>query len=300
MQVPTHTQIDTTELIRIVGHATDAVAGTRARLAAIIARICPLIGALCGAAAIARCDSGGAPPEFDCFASAGQWDDEARSAFENYVAKGWTNDPAYVIAMTRLVPGGGALHRAELISDQDWYNCDHFLSFRKPCGIDGSIYAIAPLSRPGQFIAMSYHEKLGTRLHPNATHAVRTLIMGLDFIGEAYFRELDARRLITTLTPRLRDILACYQLGMSAKQAAAKLGIKRSSVQQYSKSIHKHFNVNTRHELMAKCRSLRIELRLDDRPWAPNLDIDTDFAKVLFPSASDQSTTSDSSSKLQP
>ncbi|QYU68083.1 hypothetical protein J4558_25085 [Leptolyngbya sp. 15MV] len=80
MQVPTHTQIDTTELIRIVGHATDAVAGTRARLAAIIARICPLIGALCGAAAIARYDSGGAPPEFDCFASAGQWDDEARSA----------------------------------------------------------------------------------------------------------------------------------------------------------------------------------------------------------------------------
>ena len=53
------------------------------------------------------------------------------------------------------------------------------------------------------------------------------------------------------LTPRQQDVLWALRSGDSEKQVAAKLGVSIHTVHVYVKAIYRHFNVNSRGELMS-------------------------------------------------
>ncbi len=55
------------------------------------------------------------------------------------------------------------------------------------------------------------------------------------------------------LSPRERQTLQYLLAGDSEKQVAAKLDISRHTVHIYVKTLYKHFGVNSRGELLAKC-----------------------------------------------
>jgi len=55
------------------------------------------------------------------------------------------------------------------------------------------------------------------------------------------------------LSPRERQTLQHLLAGDSEKQVAAKLGLSRHTVHIYVKMLYKHFEVNSRGELLAKC-----------------------------------------------
>jgi FixJ family two-component response regulator len=58
---------------------------------------------------------------------------------------------------------------------------------------------------------------------------------------------------IDQLTPRLRQTLELLLQGDSEKQVAFRLGLSRHTVHDYVKSLHRHFGVQSRGELMAIC-----------------------------------------------
>lgn len=53
------------------------------------------------------------------------------------------------------------------------------------------------------------------------------------------------------MAPRLRQTLSMLLEGDAEKEIARKLGISRHTVHVYIKSLHKHFDVSSRSELMA-------------------------------------------------
>lgn len=54
------------------------------------------------------------------------------------------------------------------------------------------------------------------------------------------------------LPPRVRQVLRCLLEGDSDKQAAARLGISRFTVNEYTKEVYRHFRVQGRPELLAR------------------------------------------------
>lgn len=57
---------------------------------------------------------------------------------------------------------------------------------------------------------------------------------------------------ISSLAPRIRQVLACLLEGDSEQQVAARLGLTRGTTHQYVKALYRSFGVGTRGELMAR------------------------------------------------
>ena len=55
-----------------------------------------------------------------------------------------------------------------------------------------------------------------------------------------------------SLSPRERQTLEHLLAGLSEKQIATRMRLSRNTVHHYVKSLHKHFSVSTRSELLAR------------------------------------------------
>jgi len=54
------------------------------------------------------------------------------------------------------------------------------------------------------------------------------------------------------LTPRIRQVLRCLLEGDGDKQIALRLGISKFTINQYVKILYRHFQVQSRPELLAR------------------------------------------------
>ncbi|WP_246173495.1 LuxR C-terminal-related transcriptional regulator [Limnoglobus roseus] len=70
----------------------------------------------------------------------------------------------------------------------------------------------------------------------------------------AYFLRATAPTLADHhgLSPRLAELLRCLLDGASEKQAARQLGLRQTTVHDYTTRIYRHFGVNSRPELLAQ------------------------------------------------
>ena len=59
----------------------------------------------------------------------------------------------------------------------------------------------------------------------------------------------------TDLSPRLQEVLISLMEGDSEKQVALRLGISRHTVHDYVKQLHARFGVQSRGELLSRCRA---------------------------------------------
>ncbi|HZZ41624.1 MAG TPA: helix-turn-helix transcriptional regulator [Tepidisphaeraceae bacterium] len=61
-----------------------------------------------------------------------------------------------------------------------------------------------------------------------------------------------ANELSSTMAPRIRETLRHLLIGDSEKQIANKLGISQHTVHVYVKRLYRHYDVNSRGELLAR------------------------------------------------
>ena len=96
--------------------------------------------------------------------------------------------------------------------------------------------------RRRQFIA-DYLKVVGSRVNPQKTPAA----------GAAPSRAAPPRpELALHLSPRLRQTLTRLLAGDSEKQVARHLDLSKNTVHVYVKALYRHYNVNSRGELLAK------------------------------------------------
>lgn len=182
------------------------------------------------------------------------WSGEGeRRAFLAYIetAQQTPLDPSIPRVARALAGGRRTFTRQELVPDREWYRSDHVQRFRRGAGVDNFIYATHP-DAGDRGHTISLHRPWGERPF---TERERRLV-------ELFHEECQFLRepvspvspsVLRDLSPRLRDTLLGLSRGRSEKQVAADLGISPHTVHEYVKALHRHFGVQSRSELLARC-----------------------------------------------
>ena len=168
------------------------------------------------------------------------------------------SDPSFSVTIMEYLRRGAhetgeALSRTDLLPDRAWYRSNLFEHGHRKGGVNESLICLRPVPRTADdFDGIVLLRAAGERdfsgrhrlLVREAYAIVAPLIGGaLAHVGEPSPSELP---------PRVRDVLRCLLEGDSDKQAAARLGISKYTVNQYAKVIFLHFRVTTRPELLAR------------------------------------------------
>ncbi len=146
-----------------------------------------------------------------------------------------------------------ALARGDLLLDSDWYRSAYFQNFHHHIGADDVMFCIRPVGTGGDpslglELLRGCRDRPYTARQKAAIREVGTLVAPL--LGGPLARFEEPRP--GDLPPRVRQVLTCFLDGDSDKQAAARLGISRHTVNEYAKQINRHFGVTGRAELLAR------------------------------------------------
>lgn len=154
--------------------------------------------------------------------------------------------------LDRAVPGI-VLPRTDLVPDREWYSSFYYQGCRRTLGADASLLCIRPIRNTrddycGLYLLRPIREQdFNGRQRAVAAEAM-TLVAPL--IGGALGRFYEPSP--SDLSPRLRQLLWCLLKGETDKQMAAWLGLTRHTVNQYTKTVFRHFGVRSRAELLAR------------------------------------------------
>jgi DNA-binding CsgD family transcriptional regulator len=163
---------------------------------------------------------------------------------------GPVGDP--IFRALRHVPGLVATRsRSQLVSDSEWYRSVSFNEYRRLCGVDHCVTSVCRVSDQGAVSVITGHRRVGERdFSPREVRLVEFF--------HAELRPLIGRQLVSaseprpeTLSPRLRETLACLMEGDSEKQVAARLGLSPATIHQYVTALYRRFGVQSRGQLMA-------------------------------------------------
>jgi DNA-binding CsgD family transcriptional regulator len=216
----------------------------------MFAGLCQLVGATAG--------SGGEgfwvrPTHTIQQLSAFEFGFEARSR-ERYLAylreSGPEGDPVY--RALQDVPGRVLTRtRSALVCDAVWYRSAVFNDYYKPAGIDHCLLSVCQVSPQGAITATALTRALGER--DFSPGEVRLLEFFHEELGRLVGRQLVSATEPSpdTLSPRLRQTLACLVEGDSEKQVAARLGLSATTVHDYVTALYRRFGVRSRGELLA-------------------------------------------------
>lgn len=141
--------------------------------------------------------------------------------------------------------------RDQLLGDREWYESAHVQELRRAARVDSFIYAAyAPGGDCGR--SFSLHRPWGDRpFGERERRLVDIFHHECTFLHEP--RSTVDPALLRGLPPRLQDTLRGLAKGRSEKQIAADLGISPHTVHEYVKALHRHFGVQSRSELLARC-----------------------------------------------
>ncbi len=150
-----------------------------------------------------------------------------------------------------LAEGTVALSRPMVVPDELWYTSAFYEHFVKPTGLDewASSFRIAP--QLNTVVMLGGNSDLGAE--PISMNRLKLLgILGEEIIPLLGSR-LSLRGQISKagLTPRQRQTLELLLDGLSEKQVAYKLGLSRATVHDYIVRLHRHFDVQSRGELLS-------------------------------------------------
>lgn len=149
---------------------------------------------------------------------------------------------------------GHVRSRKEFVDDRDWYKSYDYLKVHEPLGFDNTLWCFRALP--------------GTRADENSGIILVRAIGRRDFSGRDRLIVREAHAAISpliggplarfadpsprALTPRVRRILSCLLEGDSDKQVASRLGLSPYTVNQHTKTIYRHFGVQSRAELLSR------------------------------------------------
>ena len=159
------------------------------------------------------------------------------------------------VAVLRMVvgdpPKAATRRRRDLLPDSAWYGSSTYKLHREPAGLDDAMFSFHPVS-DGSFSGLGLHRRLGrTRFSQRDREVADLIVSQLDWLHQTS-TGLETADRATRLGPQLRRVLIRLLAGDSVKQIASKLRLSQHTVKDYTKAIHRHFNVSTRSELSAK------------------------------------------------
>lgn len=147
--------------------------------------------------------------------------------------------------------GTVTMRRIDMSSDEHYYRSTAHQEFRGKANCDDALMTLRSVNLPSHTEMLTLDRPIGAaRYSPRDAAIVKLLhdeiapLVGVRLATEAHYCE-------DGLSPRLRQTLHLLLEGESEKTAAAKLGISDRTVHEYVGMIYRHFNVNTRAELMA-------------------------------------------------
>lgn len=143
--------------------------------------------------------------------------------------------------------------RKDLLSDRDWYRSPYYQRIHASIGIDHTLVSFVKV--PGtqeESAALALCRAASDRHDFSLRHRVflQELQVALKpLIGSVLARFTEPSP--ADLSPRLRQVLRCLLEGDSDKQIARRLGISGYTVNQYTKTLYRHFGVQGRAELLS-------------------------------------------------
>jgi DNA-binding CsgD family transcriptional regulator len=182
--------------------------------------------------------------------------DHERDAARRWFAGDGPVDPMEQIAQR---PGGTVTAtRREILPDQVWQAAPHVQDVRRQARIDDCIYSLCRLAEPGWAMCLSFHRPWGDRRRLGDRERV-LVHLAHSGLGPMYEREARIAEIVggangsrKALTPRMRQTLDLLLAGLSEKEAARKLRLSPNTLHVHVRSLYRHYDVNTRAELMAK------------------------------------------------
>ncbi len=144
------------------------------------------------------------------------------------------------------------VRRRDRVDDATWYRSTIYNELFRTLDLDDNMMS--------NFIALSLGKLMGIGVHraegdpPFTERDRRKLKLCHLEIARAYTSSLavPAESQVAPLSPRQRQVLWRLCKGESEKQVALALALSQHTVHDYVKSLHRHFNVATRSELIAK------------------------------------------------
>lgn len=179
--------------------------------------------------------------------------DAERRAFLAYTNhEQWTAlDPSMPALARAFTAPLGTFTRDQLVPDRAWYGSEHVQRFRRAARVDSFVYTVyAPSS--DEMVAFSLHRPWGARaFSERERHLIDLFHRECRFLHEPADELSPA--ILRGLPPRLCETLRGLVRGRSEKQLAAESGLSPHTVHDYVKALHRHFGVQSRSELLARC-----------------------------------------------
>jgi DNA-binding CsgD family transcriptional regulator len=170
-------------------------------------------------------------------------------------------EPLWEECQTRLVRAmGPGLHatrtRGELAGDAEWYGSALYRRWYESIGLDDYVLSVYFLpekeATTPTYSALGYWRRAGRPPFSGRDRCVVHVVFSqIDWLHRAG-TDVPAADDVLRLSPRQRQVLILLLGGDSRKQVARKLGISEHTVTDYMKALHRHFNVSSRGELLAK------------------------------------------------
>jgi DNA-binding CsgD family transcriptional regulator len=192
-------------------------------------------------------------PRIFCNADVG-WRDT--SAYMIYVAASAAHPnqfkffPGSERILPRLAQKPVVASRADLCPDDPWYKSTIFNEFRRPAHLDDNV--LSAIQRgPTEFAILDLSQDVADARPTQRTKRQLALLHRLiePLIGSELATE--HQRGIHGLSPQLRATLELLLGGDSEKMIAENLGVRRATAHEYIGKVYRHFNVQSRPELMA-------------------------------------------------
>ena len=191
------------------------------------------------------------------------FDDTTRGDFDRAV------QPLFSEAVQQPSPRGHFTRlRREIIDDPTWDAGPMLREHLGPAGLDDFLFSIYPLGTH-VWSGTYFPRRLGQPRFTSRERAIVHLILNnVDWLHREGSDVTANSDELIELPPRPRQVLVHLINGDSAKQIARKLGLSVHTVNDHLKTIHRHFNVASRSELLAKFIAGSGSPAFDDSPAA--------------------------------
>jgi DNA-binding CsgD family transcriptional regulator len=239
MGKPVLTEADLRAVLRLVNEARDLPRSSRDQLEFFMRGLAKLVGAQVGIYGDVDYQ-GNISPVLDF----GWSTDAERNVFVKF-AEGQTGlpDDPVLDPFLRSEPDPViALTRQDVIEDRVWYRNAHVQELRRAARVDSCIYA--GWEQANGMRGFGLHRAWGDLPFGERERALVSAVCA----ECTFLREPDR---LTSLPPRLREVLSLLAIGRSEKQIAAELDLSAHTVHDYVKALHRRLGVQSRGELLA-------------------------------------------------
>ena len=195
-------------------------------------------------------------------------DQSHRALWAQYQRENAQRTDPFHLSYYRAFTGSLLTRPLDLVVDlPTWRRSTHYNQYIRPCGLDDRITSSVqlPETSPAATQVLVLHRSAADGWFPRCTTRLVHLFHEelLPLLG----RQLalpGTRQRERDLPRQLQQVLRCLLGGDSEKQAAARLGLSRHTVNRHVQRLYRHFDVHSRGELMFRCRAMTLRPHSSD------------------------------------